>query len=885
MKINKWLAFAFGATMLCSCADDFDTNSFMVQRPGDAAQYDYLNEYSSLKEYVDTLKYPNMKLGAILSQDALNEKSLVYAVATQNFSELTAPVFHQNVVAGGDGAMDFSAASNLIAAAKDLNVPVFATSLLGNANQQSGWFQGLIDQKTSKNIREVKSEGIQGWPVEGPVDLQFVVRTNGAGGDVNPTPVAGKGPNGLDYVVSPTTDKVAETWDNQFFIYSPNKVWKAKEKCTVRMWIKADHAAGAETQCHTTPGGYIHWACLPDFPGFTTEWTLYEKTFEIPDAGDGMQTIAFNLSVDASANNYYFAGVEWIGTQLLTERTLNLANPKMEEGKSMNAFVVREYGAGGDKPGEILVGQGPDGKNCTVVHAKDMVEQEWDTQFFVTFADNNAGEEDFTFKGLTKVKVSMWIKAAHDVTVDTQTQCHKGCGGYIHWACLPNFPKFTTEWQYYEQEFEMPDAGDGMNTIAFNLNADHSANDYYFADINWEVVQKATAGSTFFWDQETITNGNMTGSNMGAFVDNASWAPMVTCVGEGPDGGNCVKFTSKASDVNNWDSQIFIVANRTWLPGEEYTFEMDVKASKPSSVGTQAQRGAGGYIHWAMLPSNVNFTEEWKHLKFEGKIPAEAGAEGMNCIAICLGTGEEITYEIANVSWVFAQQLDDAAKGQRPLTHEEQSELVSGAFNSWVNNAIANTASYVKDWVFIDKPITNSTQSFNYNSFLSEDYVKVAHDLARAAYVEADTVNNKATDLKLYVNEIGLEDASKMESFKNQIAAWEEAGIQIDGVSVEIAAAVGQTNASDIATMFTSLNALGKPVRVSSLKVTGPTTTFDQLKQISSLYESIVSAYMQKVDAKNQRGIFLDGVEGSLWTANYGQRLPAYAGVAEGLKK
>ena len=880
MKINKWLAFAFGATMLCSCADDFDTNSFMVQRPGDAAQYDYLNEYSSLKEYVDTLKYPNMKLGAILSQDALNEKSLVYAVATQNFSELTAPVFHQNVIAGGDGAMDFSAASNLIAAAKDLNVPVFATSLLGNANQQSGWFQGLIEQKTSKNIREVKSEGIQGWDVYGPIPVQLVSRDATGGGDRIDDFVT---VDGRKCVTVQSKDDPATAWDAQFFIGTPGKVWKGGEKYHISFWYKATLGANCDTQCHgSSAGAYMHWAMLPGNPSFTTEWQHYDADGTIPGEGDGMQYIAFNLNVNTSAATYYFSDVEWTGNQLLTERTLNLANPKMEEGKSMDAFVVRVYQEG-DKPGEILVGQGPDGKNCTVVHSKNKVEQTWDTQFFVTFADNNGGEKDFTFKGGTKVKVSMWIKAAH--AAGTETQCHKGCGGYIHWACLPDFPGFTTDWQLYEKEFEIPDAGDGMNTIAFNLNVDETANDYYFADVNWEVVQKATAGSTFFWDQETITNGNMTGSNMGAFVDNASWAPMVTCVGEGPDGGNCVKFTSKASDVNNWDSQIFIVANRTWLPGEEYTFEMDVKASKPSSVGTQAQRGAGGYVHWAMLPSNVNFTEEWNHLKFEGKIPAEAGAEGMNCIAICLGTGEEITYEIANVSWVFAQQLEDEAKGQRPLTHEEQSELVSGAFNSWVNNAITNTATYVKDWVFIDKPITNSTQSFNYNSYLSEDYVKVAHDLARQAYVEADTVNNKATDLKLYVNEIGLEDASKMESFKNQIAAWEEAGIQIDGVSVEIAAAVGQTNASDIATMFSSLNALGKPVRVSSLKVTGPTTTFDQLKQISSLYESIVSAYMQKVDAKNQRGIFLDGVEGSLWTANYGQRLPAYAGVAEGLKK
>ncbi len=50
--------------MLTSCADVFDTNSYVVSRPGTDAQYDYLNDYKPLKEYNTN---PNFKVSAALT--------------------------------------------------------------------------------------------------------------------------------------------------------------------------------------------------------------------------------------------------------------------------------------------------------------------------------------------------------------------------------------------------------------------------------------------------------------------------------------------------------------------------------------------------------------------------------------------------------------------------------------------------------------------------------------------------------------------------------------------------------------------------------------------------------------------------------------------------
>ncbi|MGM9733217.1 MAG: endo-1,4-beta-xylanase [Prevotella sp.] len=144
-----------------------------------------------------------------------------------------------------------------------------------------------------------------------PMD-NFVVREPGKA-DVSGTPIEG-GPEGKNCIKITSTANPANSWDTQFFIYTPDKVWEAGEEYKISFWYKASEDAACESQCHAAPGSYLHWQMLPSNPNFTTEWQYYEKTGKIPGEvdGKGMLSIAFNLNVNKNQVDYYFADIHWI---------------------------------------------------------------------------------------------------------------------------------------------------------------------------------------------------------------------------------------------------------------------------------------------------------------------------------------------------------------------------------------------------------------------------------------------------------------------------------------------------------------------------------------------------------------------------------------------
>ena len=52
MKLLNILAFGAAAVSLASCADDFDP-TYKVEKPAETSQYEYLNEYGTLKSYIN----------------------------------------------------------------------------------------------------------------------------------------------------------------------------------------------------------------------------------------------------------------------------------------------------------------------------------------------------------------------------------------------------------------------------------------------------------------------------------------------------------------------------------------------------------------------------------------------------------------------------------------------------------------------------------------------------------------------------------------------------------------------------------------------------------------------------------------------------------------
>ena len=63
------------------------------------------------------------------------------------------------------------------------------------------------------------------------------------------------------------------SWDTQFFVYTPDHIWNAGDKYRFRMKIRADVPCNIDAQAHRTPGSYIHWKMFQDGNTFnvTTE--------------------------------------------------------------------------------------------------------------------------------------------------------------------------------------------------------------------------------------------------------------------------------------------------------------------------------------------------------------------------------------------------------------------------------------------------------------------------------------------------------------------------------------------------------------------------------------------------------------------------------------
>lgn len=306
--------------------------------------------------------------------------------------------------------------------------------------------------------------------------------------------------------------KLAQNWDTQFLISLPEPLAKGT-KAKLVMKVKADKAANAETQCHKVipapgaiegkngyDGSYIFYSLMGNI-SFTTEWTIVEKDFTVPDQGDGMQSICLNLEVLREVNKYYFDDVtvyvekEW--------------EPEAEEGWDILTFDSGKGGADGSKfqmkyfknyvaakaaDGAVIAESLDPEKTYTQYDnagADAKVAQNWDTQFLI-------GLPKAVAKG-TKMKLQMLVKA--DKATNGESQAHgvlpkvgaiEGKDGYngtyLHYQLLGNVP-FTTEWAPFEAEFTVPDQGDGMGSICLNLEVLREVNKYYFKEIVVRVAK------------------------------------------------------------------------------------------------------------------------------------------------------------------------------------------------------------------------------------------------------------------------------------------------------------------------------------------------------------------------------------------------------------
>jgi hypothetical protein len=141
----------------------------------------------------------------------------------------------------------------------------------------------------------------------------FVSYNGDEGEDVNRI-TKGVGYNGSHGIKVHAINDPQYSWDSQFFVYTPNHLWKTGERYRFSMRLRADKSARITMQSHYEPHGWICSNMLCDEFYVTTTWQelTYEGKISAEQAGDsGMNTIAFNLNEEDYENNYYFDDIVW----------------------------------------------------------------------------------------------------------------------------------------------------------------------------------------------------------------------------------------------------------------------------------------------------------------------------------------------------------------------------------------------------------------------------------------------------------------------------------------------------------------------------------------------------------------------------------------------
>jgi len=299
----KFLLFASASAFFISCADDSKLE-FPVEKPQSIAQMEYLNEYDTLKSYVDRTANPNFKLGAGVSISDFTTTGVMNRLIQSNFDEVTAGYeMKHGAVVKDDGTMNFDNVTAFLANTQKVGVSVYGHTLCWHANQNAKYLNSIIAPTIVPGAGSPRWEVVTEQNFESADASNYTYNANA----VTSFTANGEGKDGLGRALKINNASVrTNDWDCQLFINFP-RATETGQKWRISMDIKSDVNASYPTQAHATPGAYKHW----DFFGTlsaTPTWVTYTKEVTISSSQTACKTVAFNLGKNAT--NYYFDNVK-----------------------------------------------------------------------------------------------------------------------------------------------------------------------------------------------------------------------------------------------------------------------------------------------------------------------------------------------------------------------------------------------------------------------------------------------------------------------------------------------------------------------------------------------------------------------------------------------
>lgn len=152
MKVNKYIISALVCPFVLGSCADWDDWKYDVEKPQTIAQYEYLNDYAPLKEYLDRGAHPGFKVSAALGADEFNQQGPLFRLAAHNFDEIVAGNAMKMASCVNDqGVMDFSKVSSFVSAAEDAGLTVYGHALAWHAQQPRKYLNELINELIKDN--------------------------------------------------------------------------------------------------------------------------------------------------------------------------------------------------------------------------------------------------------------------------------------------------------------------------------------------------------------------------------------------------------------------------------------------------------------------------------------------------------------------------------------------------------------------------------------------------------------------------------------------------------------------------------------------------------------------------------------------------------------
>lgn len=297
-------------------------------------------------------------------------------------------------------------------------------------------------------------------------------------------------------------------------------------------------------------------------------------------------------------------------------------------GDDVSSFCKKEYPSTDVVPIVIGANVGKDGTPGIVVKSGDDTTnpnaQNYDTQLWIVLPEEiPAG---------STIRVQFDYKASK--AAKGSTEYHADPASYLTWQAIGDV-NFTTEWKTFNGEFTIPKEADGMKSIAFKLQEEKSATDYYFD--NFSVSYKKTQWTNI------VANSDMEGKDVSCFyiIDEIKGGPFLARIndGIGKDGSRAIKLQSTGNEPNSWDTQFDIRLPYVLPKGTMYRLSFDYKSDKAGvkvsddedySFGFQVSNEPKQYIWWTLegwpapyIETTEDNVNKWQHYKKVFAVPAD----------------------------------------------------------------------------------------------------------------------------------------------------------------------------------------------------------------------------------------------------------------------